>query len=187
MFNIIALIGKAGSGKDTFLKTLIAAHPELHPMISYTTRPSRSGETEGKDYYFINDKQFLELVDNNQMFEYTQFNSWYYGTGIQSVREDKLNIGVLNPAGIKNLLKRDDVNLKVFMIDTDDGERIIRQLSREEKPNTTEIIRRYETDKKDFLQIHFDYEILLNTTMEDFINSCARLEEVIARAEEDNT
>ena len=48
------------------------------------------------------------------MLEYTKFNNWYYGTGVDSVREDKINIGVFNPTGIKTLLQLE--NVKVFPV-----------------------------------------------------------------------
>ena len=55
-YNIIALAGKAGSGKDTILKKVIAAIPDrFHEIISCTTRPPREGEVDGKNYHFVND------------------------------------------------------------------------------------------------------------------------------------
>ena len=60
------------------------------------------------------------------MLEWTQFNNWFYGTSTKSVKEDQINIGVFNPGGIKNLLKRKDVELKVFYVRAPAKERLIR-------------------------------------------------------------
>ena len=60
MIKIIALIGKSGAGKDTLLKRVLAKHPEYNNLISYTTRPPRSNEVHGRDYYFIDVPTFEE-------------------------------------------------------------------------------------------------------------------------------
>ena len=85
------------------------------------------------------------------MLEYTYFNGWYYGTGLESVDEYKINIGVFNPRGIQKLsARREEIDLKVFLIDASDKTRLLRQLNRENNPNVKEIIRRFNTDEEDF-------------------------------------
>ena len=61
---LIALFGPRGSGKDT-LKAWAAAHLDLNPTISVTTRPPREYEVEGQDYYFISKTEFNALKENN--------------------------------------------------------------------------------------------------------------------------
>lgn len=58
MYNIIALMGEAGSGKDRTLQELLAADPSLHEIISCTTRPKRQGEAHGVNYYYYTPEQF---------------------------------------------------------------------------------------------------------------------------------
>jgi guanylate kinase len=53
MYKIIALIGKAGSGKDTILHELIKTTLNLHEIVSCTTRPRREGEVEGVNYFYM--------------------------------------------------------------------------------------------------------------------------------------
>ena len=60
------------------------------------------------------------------MLESTNFNNWYYGTGLDSVSEDKINIGVFNPAGVRSLLNRKDCNILVFWVQAADKTRLIR-------------------------------------------------------------
>ena len=126
MYKVIALIGKAGSGKDTFLHEAIDSTFMLNEIISCTTRPPRDNEIEGKNYYFLSKQDFLDNVKNNKMLEWTEFNDWFYGTPLFALDENKINIGVFNPAGIKALKNREDVNLKVFLIETSDKQRLIR-------------------------------------------------------------
>ena len=157
MYNILALIGEAGSGKDTILRCLIddtkhyyKGKLPLHEIISYTSRPPREKEVDGVNYHFITAEKFAEMILQNQMFEATVFNEWCYGTGIESVKEDAINIGVFNPEGAATLLHDKRVNLVIIYIYADDKIRLIRQLNREAKPDIDEIIRRYKADKIDF-------------------------------------
>lgn len=170
MYNIIALAGKAGSGKDTILKEVIAAAPDrFHEIISCTTRPPREGEVDGKNYHFLSIEEFYNKVAANEMLEFTEFNDWFYGTPISSLVEDKMNIGVFNPAGLRALAASPQVSLSIVYIEANDKIRLLRQLNREENPNVKEIIRRYSTDEKDFENFYHDFDcfVIMNEYSED--------------------
>lgn len=176
MYKIIALVGESGSGKDSLLQSVLAASPKsYHKIISCTTRPPREGEVDGQNYYFFTNQEFSELIAANQMLEYTNFNNWYYGTTLEALSAEKVNIGVFNPAGIDSLLKLPDIDLTVIRIYASEKNRLLRQLNREEYPNIEEIIRRYFTDKEDFkkfLKYNFtgvNYLILYNDTIKDYV------------------
>lgn len=163
MYKIIALIGEAGSGKDTILKKVLAAAPGLfNEIISSTTRPPREGEVEGINYYYLTEKDFQNKVLSGQMLETANFNNWMYGTSYDALSADKPNIGVFNPTGIYSMLKRNDIELIVFRIKCNDKERLLRQLNRENNPNVNEIVRRFSTDNEDFKELKFEYITLDN-------------------------
>lgn len=150
-YKIIALMGKAGSGKDTILRRLIELYPDkLHEIVSCTTRPPREGEENGVNYYFLSVKEFTEKVLNGDMIEATIFNDWHYGTMKSSLDTNKWNIGVFNPDGIRCLQEEKDLELITYWIDASDKTRLLRQLNREENPDVYEIIRRFHTDDEDF-------------------------------------
>lgn len=174
-YKVIALIGEAGSGKDALLQSVLNASPKtFHEIISCTTRPPREGEIDGKNYYFLTDGLFAELVSAGKMLEYSEFNNWHYGTMIDALSTEQPNIGVFNPDGIYSMLAYPEIDLTVVRICTSDKERLLRQLNREEHPNVDEIIRRYSTDKKDFqkfLEYNFTgtkYCCLYNDTIQDY-------------------
>lgn len=153
-YKIVALCGKAGAGKDTLLAALQAFYPNEHTIIHYTTRPPRECEKNGVDYYFVNLSQLNQMHQNNEIFESASFNNWTYATGIESLKENKINFGVFDPEGIKTLDKNPNVEMLVIVCNCPDNIRLIRQLSREKSPYIDEIIRRYyadEEDWKDFL------------------------------------
>lgn len=167
MYKIIALIGKAGSGKDTMMRKVLEKNPNLHEIVSCTTRPRREGEVEGVNYFYLTPEQFGDKVLHDEMLEATCFNDWFYGTSYESLRSDVTNIGVFNPAGIDSLLGRRDVEVHVFYVIASPKDRLLRQLNREKDPNVDEIIRRYKADEIDFADLDFEYSVLFNEIYED--------------------
>ena len=149
-YKVIAIMGAAGVGKDTILKCVLNLNNELHGIVSHTTRPKRENEAYGVDYYYVSKENFQTKIENNEMIEYTIFNDWYYGTSFSALREDKINVGVFNPAGVRSLMENPDIDLIVYHVRAADNVRLLRQLKRETNPNVDEIIRRYNTDKADF-------------------------------------
>lgn len=175
MYKIIALIGQSGAGKDRLLRQILKNCPDAHEIVSCTTRPPREGEIEGKNYHFLDGDTFAFQLIKDEFIEATVFNDWAYGTRFRDLDENKINVGVFNPAGINILIDNPKIDLTVYYVKASDKQRLLRQLNREENPNVAEIIRRYETDQSDFLDLDFDYEILVNETYEDLPRAIERV------------
>ena len=164
-YKIVALFGEAGSGKDYIVKNIMKTElgkRYLNEIISSTTRPPREGEKNGINYNFISYDEFTK----KDFLEYTTFRNWWYGTPIDSLDINKINIGVFNIAGIYQLtnsnINNKRVNCLPIYIKVNPKIRLIRQLQRENNPDCDEIIRRYLTDQKDFFNIPFEYKIIEN-------------------------
>lgn len=82
----------SGAGKTSLMNALIAADQEIVLSVSYTTRSRRSDETEGKDYYFVSEDEFLQKVAAGEFLEHAQVFGNYYGTS-QAVIEQRLREG----------------------------------------------------------------------------------------------
>lgn len=184
-YKILALFGEAGSGKDYLRKAILTSddryNPKLHGIVSTTTRPPRTNEKNGEDYYFVSDEEFGRKVLNFSMLEATSFNSWFYGTTIEDLDPSLVNIGVFSISAIEMLLSDERLIVYPVYIKTLDKTRIIRQLEREANPNINEICRRYMADVKDFSDIPFSYKIVIN----DPLMTCSfdpipELKEIIA-------
>ena len=156
MYKIIAIMGEAGTGKDSLMQEILKLKPEFHEIISCTTRPMRQGEAEGVNYYYYTPEYFGDRVLHDEMLECTVFNDWFYGTSYDSVRSDCVNIGVFNPTGVESLLARPDVDVKVVRVVAEDKTRLLRQLNREKWPDVREIVRRFNADWMDFEGIDDD-------------------------------
>jgi guanylate kinase len=77
---IFVVSGASGSGKTTLVRALQANDPELRFSASYTTRPSRPGEIDGRDYCFVSQEEFLKLIREGLLVEYVEQFGHYYGT-----------------------------------------------------------------------------------------------------------
>jgi len=82
---ILILSGPSGAGKTTLSNAVISAVPDTTTAVSHTTRLPRPGETEGKDYYYVDKASFLALRDNGEMLEYAEVYDNFYGTSQSSV------------------------------------------------------------------------------------------------------
>ena len=151
---ILAFCGPAGSGKDTVVNRLCRMK-NSHKIVRCTTRPPRDGEVQGVDYDFYNSvEEFAyDLLNKDTLIEGNVFNNWGYGTKFSALDKDKINIGAFDISAISMMQCDSRLSVDVFYLEVDDKTRLLRQLTREENPNVDEILRRFKTDKEDFVDI----------------------------------
>ncbi len=77
---LVLFSGPSGVGKDTVLEVVLNKNRDLQKSISLTTRAIRENEIDGKDYYFITQSAFEEMVKNNEVLEFAQYGKNFYGT-----------------------------------------------------------------------------------------------------------
>ncbi len=82
----------SGGGKGTLIREILKIVPKVTLSVSFTTRPKRAGEEHGKDYFFISEPEFLNLIKKNAFLEYAKVHGHFYGTSREYV-EEKLNAG----------------------------------------------------------------------------------------------
>ena len=88
---IVILSSPSGAGKTTLVNE-ISKRNNFQISISHTTRKPRSNETEGKDYYFVSETEFKNLIDEDKFLEYAKVFQHYYGSS-KDVVFKKLNSG----------------------------------------------------------------------------------------------
>lgn len=154
---ILFIIGESGCGKDFLAEELCAPPSPYHKVILTTTRPIRENERQDKNYHYIGDAEFHKMVEMGKIGGVKYFNNWGYGIQYSDLHPHKINICVISPKAmivfIKDLFEAQiNFTYKIARIKTSDKVRLIRQLNREDNPNVEEIIRRFGTDKSDFLE-----------------------------------
>ncbi|MBU3196890.1 guanylate kinase [Clostridium algidicarnis] len=161
MGKIFCLMGKSSSGKDTIFKKLKEDDDlKLKPIITYTTRPKRVSETNGVEYYFINEDILESYKIKGKVIEQRIYNTvngdWCYAT----LDDGQINLEMHDYILIVTLDAYKD--LKVYFgenhifplyVMLDDGIRLERALKREREqkdPNYDELCRRFLADNIDF-------------------------------------
>jgi guanylate kinase len=84
---MFVLSSPSGAGKTTLTRMLISEIPELKMSVSVTTRPMRPGEEAGRDYYFVDQKRFDEMVAQDELLEWARVFDNCYGTPRAPVEE----------------------------------------------------------------------------------------------------
>jgi len=70
----------SGTGKTTICRAVVKTVPGLTASVSYTTRPPRPAEQDGKDYFFVDEPKFLDMINQEVFAEWAQVHGHYYGT-----------------------------------------------------------------------------------------------------------
>ena len=89
---LLVVSGPSGAGKGTVCSRLLSRHSDIFLSISATTRAPREGEVDGKNYFFLTEKEFKDKIDNDGFIEWACFCENYYGTP-KDVVEKMLNDG----------------------------------------------------------------------------------------------
>ena len=127
---IIVLLGASGSGKST-LEHELATHHGFEKIISYTTRQPRESEENGKDYYFVDNDTFNEILDRGLFAEHDEYSqNRLYGT-LKSDYVEGNKVVVLTPNGLRQLKKNcPDEDIFTVLVESSLGTRIKRYIDR---------------------------------------------------------
>lgn len=78
---VFVITGPSGAGKGTLIRALVERLPELEVAVSATTRPMRPGEVSGREYWFLDEEEFVARVEAGDFLEHVQYVSRKrYGT-----------------------------------------------------------------------------------------------------------
>ena len=156
MMKRIIISGKGGSGKD-YLRKIMEDYGFTYCK-SYTTRPIRENEENGKDYFFIEEK---DIPAKKDLYESVYFNGWFYGTPKTEFK--KSNLFIMTPKGISSLKKEDRKNSVVIYIESNEETRRNRLL---ERRDADDVERRIKADEKDFNNFN-DFDLIINNSEEN--------------------
>ena len=173
---LVILSGVAGAGKDTIKKELIKRMSNVESLPSYTSRPMRLGDEEGKTYKFVTKQEFEQMIADNEFYEYDMHHNNYYGTSRkllnEKIKNGKIIVKDIDVNGTQNLvdLLGNDTKIITIFLRVPKKELERRLKERVDKPSPQEVILRlnrfdYEESKISL----YDY-VLKNNDLEKTIN-----------------
>lgn len=191
MKKIIVLLGASATGKDTVVKHISEKYG-IPIAVSYTTRPMRSNETQGVEYYFVSDDEMHEKFKNGEVIEHTSYYiqsedvSYTYANVVSEFEKGDYILTILNPHGLyqfRQSLYKD--NLVSIMLNCDDRVRLVRSLNRDENVNVNEVLDRFRRDELDFVERRpkTDYETDTNKPLKEVFDDIDKIIENILKGE----
>jgi guanylate kinase len=83
---LIIVTAPSGAGKSSLINATLEADRSLQRSISYTTRPPRPGEQHGREYFFVDEPVFMEMLERAEFLESAQVHGYRYGTSHAVIR-----------------------------------------------------------------------------------------------------
>jgi guanylate kinase len=116
---ILLIIGPTAVGKSSLLERAVADYPQLVDIITYTTRPMRTGESEANPYHFISETQFKDMIEKNFFVEWAIVHGKMYGTPrdqiTASAQSGKISIMDVDVQGAKTLMREFPQAVTIFL------------------------------------------------------------------------
>lgn len=162
--SIIVISAPSGAGKSTLVKRLMAAVPSLTFSVSYTTRPPRPGEKNGREYFFVSPKRFARRVARGDFIEWAEVHSHLYGTSEGQIRDaQKAGLDILldiDVQGHQQVRAKLAECVSVFVLPPSFGE-LERRLRRRHAESPLEIAMRLETARREITHWpEYDYLVV---------------------------
>jgi len=149
---IFIVSAPSGGGKTTLCSRLLKKDAKLIASISMTTRPKRKGEVNKKDYFFVENKEFIRKIKQKGFLEWTKTYGWYYGTPRNSVdavlKKGKDILLSIDVKGAMNVKRRMPGSILIFILPPSLKE-LKRRLENRKSDNTREIKKRLGIVKKE--------------------------------------
>ena len=176
---MVILSSPSGAGKTTLVK-LLSKNKNFHISVSHTTREVRSSEVADKDYYFINNEKFENLIKNEEFLEYAKVFNHLYGTTrtpvIEKLEKSENVIFDIDWQGadqIKN--KKLNYKLITFFVLPPSKEILFERLSNRDMKDKLIVEERMKEFSRDVLHwINYDY-VIINDSLEVCYNKINNL------------
>jgi len=161
---LVVISGPSGVGKDTVLDHMKQRGLPFHFVVTATTRPIRPGEVEGEDYFFVEEQEFLDMIDRGELIEHALVYNDHKGVPRQQIRE-AMDSGQdvvmrVDVQGAKTIRALAPQALMIFLT-AGDEEELERRLQKRRTESEADLQLRLATAKEElgYLEL-FDYVVL---------------------------
>ena len=90
--NLFVVAAPSGAGKSSLVKALMELDAKVRPSVSHTTRAPRGQEKHGREYYFVSEPEFDQMVSSDAFLEWAHVHGYRYGTSRKAI-EDRIAQG----------------------------------------------------------------------------------------------
>lgn len=172
---LIVISGPSGVGKTTITHSLVKQLGATF-SVSMTTRPKTPADTEGKDYYFVDETRFQDAIDAGELLEWAQVFDHHYGTPRKPVN-DQLRSGrdvivEIDVNGAEQVKRAMPEALTIF-VDPPSETELLRRLKARAREDESIIQKRFAEAKREMTQARrggaYDH-FIVNETLETAIN-----------------
>ena len=181
---MIILSSPSGAGKTTLVK-LLSESRDFYTSISHTTRKPRNNEEEGKDYYFVNNDQFQNLIKKKEFLEYANVFSHLYGTTktpvIKNLENSKNVVFDIDWQGTEQIKKKNlEYKLITFFVLPPSKKVLFNRLSNRDMKDKLIVDERMKEFNKDVLHWKsYDYVVINDDLQRCFNEICELIDSFI--------
>jgi guanylate kinase len=175
---LFVISAPSGAGKTTLCKELVASVPGVHPSVSYTTRKPRPGEVHGRDYYFVDEQVFHDMVQRNDFAESARVYDHFYGTPRQALT-DMMEKGLdvlleIDTQGAMQIKKKFSDGVYIYILPPSIDALRVRLVQRGDVPE--EIQRRMQKARQEILSYR-EYDYIVRN--EDLTQASQELQAIV--------
>ena len=181
---MVILSSPSGAGKTTLVK-LLSESRDFYTSISHTTRKPRNNEKEGKDYYFVNNDQFQNLIKKKEFLEYANVFSHLYGTTktpiIKNLKNSKNVVFDIDWQGTEQIKKKNlEYKLLTFFVLPPSKKVLFNRLSNRDMKDKLIVEERMKEFNKDILHWQsYDYVVINDDLQRCFNEICELIDSFI--------
>ena len=184
---MVILSSPSGAGKTTLVK-LLSESRDFYTSISHTTRKPRNNEEEGKDYYFVNNDQFQNLIKKKEFLEYANVFSHFYGTTktpvIKNLENSKNVVFDIDWQGTEQIKKKNlEYKLLTFFVLPPSKKVLFNRLSNRDMKDKLIVDERMKEFNKDILHWkNYDYVVINDDLQRCFNEICELIDSFIDKS-----
>jgi len=161
---LIVVSGPSGVGKDTVLQRMKERELPFHFVVTATTRPRRSNEVHGVDYFFVTKEEFARMIDEDELLEYAIVYNDYKGIPKQQVREalasGKDVIMRIDVQGAATIRKLAPEAILIFLT-TESADELVHRLETRKSETAESLSLRIATARQELKRVdEFDYVVI---------------------------